>query len=77
MLGRVVGLGHWAEQEEIQGTLSAISTAHSCATGERGKPLHDLSLCAIMSEEEFQECLLDVVSLESKWFTEKPVCKYT
>lgn len=42
-----------------------------------GKPQHDLSLYAIMFEEEFQECILDVVSPESKWFTKKTVCKYT
>lgn len=42
-----------------------------------GKPQHDLSLYAIMSEEEFQERIWDVASPESKWFTEKTVCKYT
>lgn len=39
--------------------------------GERGKSQWEGSLYAAVSKEEFQECILVVASLESKWLAKE------
>ena len=49
--------------------LLALPTVVLCERG--GKTQHDVSLYAVISKEEFQECVLVVASPESKWLTKK------